>query len=355
MSEASLLNALNIILGEKRLKLLTWVFNDGLTLNDCWLNLAELTKDSEIEIKKANFSIDKEYAKLADKHIRLVTINDPDYPSYLKEIPFPPLGLYTQGLPLPQNFNLNLAIVGTRKISAYGETIIKKFVPVLANNRINIISGLALGVDSCAHREALRSNRYTIAVLGSGLDSIAPLTNTSLAKQIITQGTLISEFPPDTPPLAYHFPLRNRIISGLSRAILVVEAPLKSGSLITAKYGLDQNRDILAVPGPIFDLNATGVNNLIARGAKLISRAEDILEVFGINNACPSTDYANIKLSSDEELVLKIIRDNNSCHVDKIAALAKLRPACVLAATTLLELKGLINGNGNGYFYLNTP
>jgi len=355
MSDAPLLHALNIILGEQRLKLLTWVLKDKLTLNDCWLNLAELTKDSGMESKKALFPIDKEYSKLADTHIELTAINDPNYPSYLKEIPFPPLGLYTQGLPLPQNFNLNLAIVGTRKMSAYGETIIKKFVPALAKNHINIISGLALGVDSYAHRETLKSNGYTVAVLGSGLHSIAPLTNTSLAEEIIAQGTIVSEFPPNAPPLAYHFPLRNRIISGLSRAILVIEAPLKSGSLITAKYGLDQNRDILAVPGSIFDLNSVGVNNLIAQGAKPIRQVEDIFEAFGLNNACPPTDCTDIKLSSEEGLVLNIIKDNRPCHVDKIATLAKLRPACVLATTTLLELKGLINDAGNGYFYLNTP
>ncbi|HPS28496.1 MAG TPA: DNA-processing protein DprA [Candidatus Paceibacterota bacterium] len=354
MSEAPLLNALNIILGEKRLKLLTWVINEGLSLNDCWLNLAELTKEDDIEAKKAHFSIDQEYAKLEERNIRLVTRNDAEYPSYLNEIPFPPLGLYLQGLPLPSNFNLNLAIVGTRKLSAYGESIIKKFVPDLVRNHINIISGLALGADSCAHRETLKTAGYTIAVLGSGLNCIAPLTNISLAKQVSAQGTLVSEFPLETPPLAHHFPLRNRIISGLSRAVLVIEAPLKSGSLITAKYGLDQNRDILAVPGSVFDINATGTNNLISRGAKLISKVEDVLEVFGIDNSQPLSNYSDLKLSSDEKVVLEIIRSNDSCHVDKIAALAKLRPACVLAATTLLELKGLISGNGNGYFHLNT-
>ena len=353
MSEAPLLNALNVILGEKRLKLLTWVINDGLSLNDCWLNLAELIKDDDIEVKKAKFSIDGEYSKLANKHIRLITRSDAEYPSYLKEIPFPPLGIYLQGLPLPQNFNLNLAIVGTRKLSAYGEAIIKKFVPSLTRNHINIISGLALGTDSYAHRETLKSHSYTVAVLGSGLNCIAPLTNLSLAKQIIDQGTLVSEFPPETQPLAYHFPLRNRIISGLSRAVLVIEAPLKSGSLITVKYGLDQNRDILAVPGSVFNVNSTGTNHLIARGAKLVSKVEDILEAFNIDDSQPILDYSDLKLSSDEETVLSIIKGNDTCHVDKIATLAKLKPACVLAATTLLELKGLINTNGNGYFNLN--
>jgi len=176
----------------------------------------------------------------------------------------------------------------------------------------------------------------------------------SLAKQISVQGTLVSEFPPETPPLAYHFPLRNRIISGLSRAVFVVEAPLKSGSLITAKYGLDQNRDILAVPGSIFDINTAGNNNLISRGAKLISKAEDILETFDITNSYSPPNNSDLKLSSDEEVVLGIIKSNDSCHVDKIATLAKLRPACVLAATTLLELKGLISDSGNGYFHSNT-
>jgi DNA processing protein len=353
MSEEPLLNALNITLGEKRLKLLTWINKDGLSLNDCWLNLAELSGIPDIEKKKVQFDIDKEYTKLNINGIRLVTYNDLEYPAYLKEIPFAPLGIYLKGLPLPTNFDFNLAVVGTRKLSNYGEAAIKKIIPSLVQNQINIISGLALGADAFAHKETLKYNGYTAAVLGSGLNCIAPLTNLSLANQIVTHGTLISELPLDTPPLAQHFPLRNRIISGLSRVVLVIEAPLKSGSLITAKYGLDQNRDILAVPGSIFDINAEGTNNLIARGAKLVSKVDDILDAFNIDNRPKIQQPVIEELSPDEKVVLEVIRTNNSSHVDKIASLAKLRPARVLSTATLLELKGLISSEGNGYFNAN--
>lgn len=353
MDEGPLLNALNIILGEKRLKLLSWVTKDGLSLNDCWANLADLAQDPQLEEEKARFSIDKEYSKLDANGIQLVAFNDLEYPSYLKEIPFPPLGLYLKGLPLPETFDLNLAVVGTRKLSTYGEIVIKKIIPGLVENQVNVISGLALGTDAYAHKETLKYNGYTVAVLGSGLNCIAPLTNASLANQIATHGTLVSELPLDTPPLAHHFPLRNRIISGLSRAVLIIEAPLKSGSLITAKYGLDQNRDILAVPGSIFDLNAEGTNNLISRGAKLVSQTEDVLEALGINSCNKIRHSLLIELSPDETTVLEIIGTNNCPHVDKITSLAKLGSARVLTATTLLELKGLISNRGNGYFNLN--
>lgn len=353
MTVAPLLNALNIILGERRLKLLSWISKDHLSFSDCWANLGELLKDDGIEKVKASFNIDKEYARLVDLGIRLIVLGDEEYPSYLKEISFAPLGLYLKGTVLPKDNALNLAIVGTRKLSCYGETVIKKFMPVLTKNNLKIISGLALGTDACAHQEALYNDGDTIAVLGSGLNNIAPRTNISLATKISAKGTLVSELPLDAPPLAYHFPLRNRIISGLSRAILVVEAPLKSGSLITARYALDQNRDVLAIPGPVFSLGAEGTNDLISKGAALISKAEDILESFNITSTPSNPNHLIANLPPEEAIIISILKANDSIHVDKIATLAKLRPGSVLAATTLLELKGLIINQGNGCFSLN--
>ncbi len=353
MTVAPLLNALNIILDERRLKLLSWVSKDHLSLSDCWANLGELLKDNNIEKVKTSFNIDKEYARLATLGIRLIALEDEGYPSYLKEIPFAPLGLYLKGKMLPKDNALNLAIVGTRKLSCYGETVIKKFMPTLIKNNLRIISGLALGTDACAHQEALYNNGDTIAVLGSGLNNIAPRTNISLATKISAKGTLVSELPLDAPPLAHHFPLRNRIISGLSRAVLVVEAPLKSGSLITAKYALDQNRDVLAIPGSVFSLSAEGTNDLISKGTTLISKAEDILESFNITSTPSGSNHLIANLSLEEAIIIHILKDNDSIHVDKIATLAKLRPGSVLAATTLLELKGLITNQGNGCFSLN--
>lgn len=211
--------------------------------------------------------------------IEEIGIKSGEYPELLKGIYDPPLKLYVLGNKkiLKQ---LNIAIVGSRTATEYGKKIAYQISKDLSNNGINIISGLAIGIDSYAHLGALQSNSIgkTIAVLGSGLDEMYPKQNIELAKQIIKQGgCIITEYPLGTKPEKMHFPQRNRIISGLSKGVLVVEASEKSGSLITADFALEQGREVFAVPGNILNSTSAGTNNLIKQGAKLVTTYEDIL------------------------------------------------------------------------------
>ena len=207
----------------------------------------------------------------------ICTFDDPIYPVRLKEITSPPLLLFLQGnlalLNLPQ-----VAVIGSRNATYYGRDKAALFARQLTDVGLVVTSGLALGVDACAHQGALQGNGQTIAVLGSGLANIYPKRNIALAKAIIADGLLVSEFWPHTPPLAKNFPRRNRIISGLSVGTLVIEASIKSGSLITAKYALEQNREVFALPGSIDNQQACGCHWLIKQGAKLVTEVADIID-----------------------------------------------------------------------------
>lgn len=243
------------------------------------LEAAGLSEGLSLKIKKEQKEIDPDWqmAKLEKAGIDLITLLDENYPRLLKEIYAPPAMLYLRGHLL--NKEPCLAIVGTRKISDYGRRITPDLARDLADAGLTIVSGLAKGIDTLAHQAVLKSSGRTIAVLGSGLDreSIYPKVNQELAEQIIQQGAIISEFPLGSQPLAQNFPQRNRIIAGLSLGILVIEAPERSGALITANDALEQNRDIFAVPGPIWAENSLGPHSLIKMGAKLVNQAEDVL------------------------------------------------------------------------------
>jgi len=211
-----------------------------------------------------------------------ITINDKNYPQLLKEIFDPPKEIYVWGNLDPKE-KYPLAVVGTRQCSDYGKIVCSSLVKELAQKGITIISGLALGIDGLAHQATLEVKGKTIAVLGSGLDIIYPYQHKKLASQIIKQGgALVSEYPLGTRPSKRQFPARNRIIAGLTQACLVIEAPEKSGALITACYSIDNGREVLSVPGEIYKKNSIGVNNLIKMGAKPVTEANDILEIFGL-------------------------------------------------------------------------
>jgi DNA processing protein len=236
------------------------------------------------EIKKIRLKVnpDKEIQKIIKYHIQILTPQDKLYPPLLKNIAVPPQILYTLGnqsiLSQPC-----LAVVGSRHHSIYGKKVVEKIIPALVEKRIAIVAGLALGIDSLGHQATLRKNGKTIAVLGSGLARIYPTSNRFLAKQILEKdGLLISEFPLTSSPLKKHFPMRNRIISGLSLGTVVIEAAERSGSLITANFALEQGRDVFAVPGNIFSQYSQGANMLIQQGAKLVSQPKDILEELDI-------------------------------------------------------------------------
>jgi DNA processing protein len=306
----------------------------------------------QIKKQRPQINPDWQMERLTKEKIDLITILDKDYPKLLKEIYTPPALLYVRGKLEPSD-EFSLGIVGTRKLSLYGQQITPLITADLAQAGLTIISGLAKGIDTLTHRASLEVNGRTIAVLGSGLDkqSIYPFSNQRLAEEISQSGAVISEFPLGTKPLAQHFPQRNRIISGLSLGILVIEAPEKSGALITARDALEQNRDVFAIPGSISAENSLGPNNLIKMGAKLVSQANDILQELNLTLLTESTqiDKKVIPDNQEEALILKQL-SNEPIHIDKIIGQTKLSTAIINSTLTLMEMKGKVkNLGGNNY------
>ncbi|OWZ84215.1 DNA-processing protein DprA [Natranaerobius trueperi] len=231
----------------------------------------------KIIINKNKINLELEVEKVLKYNLNVLTYNN--FPKLLQEIHNPPLLLYTKGnLELLQGFKL--AVVGTRKITGYGIGVLNKIIPSLVGANVVIVSGLARGTDGKAHKLCLENEGKTIAVLGSSIDIIYPKEHNDLANNIQEKGLLISEFPPGTRPKKHHFPLRNRIISGLSKGVVVIEAPKKSGAIITAQLALEDNRDVFSVPGNITNPYSEGCNMLISEGAKLVTCTEDILNEY---------------------------------------------------------------------------
>lgn len=246
--------------------------------NFSFLTLKEIQQI--IKIRDSRLFSD-ELEAIAENKFKVIDIFDDSYPYLLKQISSPPLLLYLKGnVELLKNYSL--AIVGTRAPSEYGKRVAFSFSAQLADFGFTVVSGLARGIDTEAHKGAIRKSASTIAVLGSGLNKIYPLQNKALAKHICQEGLLISEYPINTPPLAKNFPQRNRIISGLSQGVLVVEAAARSGALITANFALSQNREVFAVPGNISQSQSKGPHSLIKEGARLIDSVEDILDEINI-------------------------------------------------------------------------
>ncbi|NEU29386.1 DNA-protecting protein DprA [bacterium LRH843] len=242
------------------------------------------TKASTLFHDLRNSTPEQVYEYYSKRNIQLVTIIDPEYPEFLKEIYDPPFVLYTIGKQELLLSSKKLAVVGTRIPTEEGLCSVMQLIPPLIQHGYTIISGLAKGIDSSAHRVTINGGGQTIAVLGSGFDFIYPKENTKLFMHMAKHQLIISEYPPFTPPAKWQFPARNRIISGLSSAVLVIEAKEKSGSLITADQALEHGRDVFAVPGSIFQEQSIGTNKLIQQGAKLVMKAEDILnETTGLN------------------------------------------------------------------------
>ncbi|WP_028307344.1 DNA-processing protein DprA [Desulfitibacter alkalitolerans] len=288
----------------------------------------------------------KEYHEFVlSKGIEYITIDDDRYPSLLKQIHDPPFILFYKGL--LKGHALNIAIVGSRNCSNYGKEVTKYLAIKLAQKGINVISGMARGIDSHAHLGALSTGGYTTAVLGSGLDVIYPPENKGMFNKIIQNGLVISEYPPGVGPEAANFPARNRLISGLSQGVIVVEAAAKSGSLITVDFALEQGRDVFAVPGNITSKNSRGTNNLLKQGAKIITDIDSVLEEYiGCWNTESESSLHNhghkIPLSKEEELVLNLINDN-PVEIEFLCAKTGLKPDELNSLLTLLEVKGLIN------------
>ena len=296
---------------------------------------------------------DKEMEKIDQLGIRVITIKDQNYPKLLKEIPDPPSVLYIKGEFKPED-ELAIAVIGARKYTSYGIRACEDITKSLAQKGMTIVSGLALGIDSFAHQAALSVKKgRTIGVLACGLDRVYPVSNRKLAEIISTRGAIISEFPLGTPPMKYNFPVRNRIIAGLSLGVLVVEASLRSGSFLTAHSALEYNREIFAVPGSIYSEKSTGPNNLIKMGAKLVSSADDILTELNIESKSEKIEAQKIiPETKEEDILLKLIPKDNPIHIDKLAKLSKLEIAKLNQTLILMEMKGKIRNLGANQYVI---
>ncbi|HSV85989.1 MAG TPA: DNA-processing protein DprA [Levilinea sp.] len=277
--------------------------------------------------------------------IRVITWEDEIYPRRLREIDQPPPVLYLRGSIDPED-DWAVAIVGTRRVTAYGRQITADLAAFLAGNGITVVSGLARGVDAIAHEAALQAGGRTIAVLGSGVDCIYPPEHRKLAAQIMSQGAVCSDYPVGTAPESTNFPPRNRIIAGLSQATVIIEAGETSGALITARFAADQGREVLAVPGPINAVQSQGTNNLIQQGARPLLRVEEILEVLNLQHIQTQQKARKMLPADETEAALLKVIGQQPVHVDDIQALSGLSIEKVSATLTLLELKGIVRQVG---------
>jgi len=291
-------------------------------------------------------ALEKELTRLDGMGVEILTIMDEDYPALLKEIPDPPLVLYKKG-PLKIH-ERTLAVVGTRKASQIARHLAEKISCSLASLGITIVSGLARGVDSSAHMGALREQGKTIAVLGCGIDICYPSENLHLFKRIEREGLLVTEYPLSSRPRPFHFPERNRIIAGLSRGILVIEASERSGSLITARLGLEYGREVMAIPGAVFDEGWKGSNMLMKEGARLVDGVEEILLT-----AFPDVRWERPKVGemTEKEAHIYSLIGEAGTHVEEIVERSRMGAKEVMAILTSLALKDLIREREGGFFF----
>ncbi len=318
---------------------------DKKTIEKLIAHRSEVTPQHELEI-------------LEKKRIRVMTWKDATYPPLLRKIEYAPPVLYLYGTFTEDDRHFTLGIVGTRKMSTYGRQVTERFSTELAQGKITVVSGLALGVDTVAHTAALDAGGRTLAILACGLDTIYPPSNRSLATRIVEsgQGALISTFPLGVRPDAGNFPARNHIISGLSLGVLVTEAPPTSGALITANSALNQGREVFAVPGGIFSLASGGANKLIQDGAHPVTSTRDILEQLNIH-VIPSDEETREQLKTispdnAEERALLPLLSLEACHIDELIRQSGLEANVVSSTLTMMELKGMVKQMGGMQYVL---
>ncbi|MHB9019668.1 MAG: DNA-processing protein DprA [Minisyncoccota bacterium] len=332
MKEKKFYNAINVALNSdyrkiKALKTKSW--------EDAWFGI----KNDFPEIDP-----EKEFEKIRNAEIKLILNEEEGFPKNLKEIPWPPLAIYIQGSLEPIR---SIAIVGTRKVTPNGKLIAKQIAKELSGSGIQIISGLAMGIDESAHSGTLENKGKTIAVLPTGLGNIYPRQNYDLSQKIIKSGgALISEFHFDYKPYISSFIQRNRIVSALSLATIVIEAPEKSGALATARFAIEQNREVLVVPGPANHPNYKGSHKLIREGAGLVTCAKDILEDLGIENEEPANLFDQVKvnkITNEEKVVLEAINQLGwPISVDKISEVTKIQVQKANQIIAFLTIKGIL-------------
>ena len=344
-------------IGQLKLTRLLEVFSDPMDIFTCkesQLKGIDSLNISDYNTILHNRSIDnirKQLKSMERKKIMFYSYADPEYPQRLRSLYDPPYGLYVLG-GLPDPLRISIAVIGARNCSPYGREVARHFSYRLASEGVQIISGMARGIDSYGHEGALEANGYTLAVLGSGIDYCYPKENIDLYMKLESKGGILSEYGPGILPKAGHFPLRNRIISGLCDGILVIEARGKSGSLITADQGLDQGKDIFSIPGRICDPLSEGTNQLIKYGAQIITTVEEILEYYHIPESKAKVKEpigSDIILSEEETRVLESL-SLDPMHISSLSDQASMDMGDLMRVLLNLEMKKIITQTSKNYY-----
>lgn len=294
---------------------------------------------------RQEIDLDQVLDSILEKNVTVLTLLDHEYPDLLREIDQAPPVIYLKGALTPTDA-FSVAVVGTRKVSDYGQQVTRDTCTYLAARGLTIVSGLARGVDALAHQHALKAGGRTIAVLGSGVDVIYPPEHRKLASAIVENGALISDYPLGTQPEGINFPPRNRIISGLSLATVVIEAGDRSGALITADFALEQGREVFAVPGNVLSPVSRGTNRLIQNGAYAMISPQDVFDVLNLDQIDAKKDARRLLPTDDIEARILQVIDYQPKHIDEICNETDLAIEKVSAALTLMELKGMLQHVG---------
>lgn len=340
-------------IGPARLRLLVERFGD---IEQAWnaspaaLRAVLDERSTESLLKtRGRLSLESEMERIDRGGIQVITIADPIYPRLLKMIPAPPPVFYVRGTLLPED-DLAIAMVGTRRSTSYGREVTSRIAAGLAEAGVTVVSGLARGIDGAAHHAALKAGGRTFAVLGSGVDIIYPSEHDGLALQIIENGALISDYAPGRKPDAPNFPARNRIISGLSLGVVVIEAPSRSGALITVDFAADQGREVFVVPGSVLSDNSAGCLRLLRDGARVVASAADVLEDLHIGERREHVAVQQALPLTDSERRLMNHINGDPQHIDEIVAAANIAVSEGLALVSMLELKGIIRDAGSRHY-----
>jgi DNA processing protein len=302
------------------------------------------TLESLLNMRRT-LDLEDEWQRLVQSGVTLLTWDDADYPHNLRQTPHPPPVLYVRGEVLPGD-SCAVAIVGTRRASAYGREVAYTLASELARNGVTVVSGLALGVDAIAHQAVADVGGRTLAVLGSGVDQIYPASNRSVAEAILRHGAILSEYPLGTQPEANNFPPRNRVISGLSLCVIVVEAGERSGALITAKFAAEQGREVFAVPGSILHPGSLGCNQLIQNGAMPLLSVADVLDLLDLERVTAQSEMRTTSSADPGEANLLSHLSTEPKHVDELVQELMLVTSQVTGLLTMMELKGLVRQVG---------
>lgn len=298
---------------------------------------------------RSQVDLERIMANIEKKQVKVLTWEDLEYPRRLKEISQAPPVLFVNGS-INVEDDWAVAVVGTRRVTPYGRQVAAEIARFLAQNGVTVVSGLARGVDAIAHQTALQTGGRTIAVLGNGVDVVYPPEHRKLASEIAAQGALVSDYPIGTPPDGINFPPRNRIISGLSLATVVVEAGEKSGALITAEFAVEQGRDVFAVPGSILTPQSEGTNRLIEQGARPLLKMTEILDVLKLEQIPEKQLTRKLNPSSATEKRLLSCLTQDPLHVDELCGLSGLPISEVSATLTMMELKGMVSQVGGMHY-----